>query len=152
MNGDNPCIALFDEGADVTCQAEAAVTGCRFVKISDPAQGPALGGLSSTSEGSNLVVSHCGAGEKAFGVSSYDADAGSKLYAVRGHKIVPVLIGAGGVSAGQKVMSDANGKAVAYDPPALSGNAEDLPDGPHILGIAVDDAAADAKGFIALSL
>lgn len=149
--GDNECIALYDSGDDVPVHAEAAVVGCRFVKISDPMQGPVLGGLSTTSEGSNIVVSHCGLGEQAFGVSSYDADAAGKLYAIRGNKIVPILAGAA-ISAGQQVQSDANGKAIPYDAPALSGNAEDLPAVPAILGIAVDDIADAAKGFIALSL
>lgn len=150
MKGDNECIALYDAAADVPVHAEAAVTGCRFIKVSDPQQGPALGGLSPTAEGSNIVVSHCGAGEKAFGVSSYDSPIGDKLYAVRGHKIVPVLAGAA-INAGDRVSSDANGKAIPFVMPASSGNAETLAI-PAVNGVAVDDIANGAKGFIALSL
>lgn len=136
--GDNECIPLYDAGDDVPVHAEAAVTGCRFLAISDPQQGPVLAGLSPTSEGSNIVVSHCGAGAKAFGVSSYDSPAGDKLYAIRGNKLVPVLAGAA-ITAGQQVESDANGKAI----PLNTGKAN---------GMAVDDIANGAVGFIAITV
>jgi hypothetical protein len=135
-DGDNECIAFFDAGADITATAEAAVSGKRFVVVSDPQPGPVLMGLSTTSEGSNIVVSHAAAGGPALGVSSYDAGVGKKLYVLRGKKVVPVKTGAA-VSAGAEVQSDATGQAI----PLAAGKA---------LGMAVDDAASGADCPIAL--
>lgn len=137
--GDNECIAFFDAGDDITVHAEAAITGKRFIKISDPQQGPLQAGLSTTSEGSNIVCSPCGAGEKPFGVAAYDTPIGDKTYAVRGNKCVPVTAGAA-ITAGQPVTSDATGRAIPFVMPASSGNAETLAI-PVICGVAVDDAS-----------
>lgn len=137
--GDNECIAFFDAGDDITVHAEEALTGKRFIMVSDPQQGPLQGGLSDTSEGSNIVCSICTAGEKAFGVAAYDTPIGDKTYAIRGNKCVPVTAGAA-INPGDPVVSDATGRAVPYAFPASSGNAETL-DVPIILGVAVDAAS-----------
>lgn len=134
--GDNECIAFFDAGADITAKAEAAVTGKRFVQVSDPQDGPALMGLSSTADGSNIVVSHATAAGAILGVSSYDAGVGERLYVLRGKKVVPVK-SAGPITAGQEVEVGANGQAVAL----ASGKA---------VGVAVDTCASGEDVPIAL--
>lgn len=134
--GDNECIAYFDAGEDITCRAEAAVTGKRFIAVSDPQDGPARMGLDTTASGGLIVVSHCGAGDKPLGVSSYDAGINERLYAIRGQKVVPVLAG-DNITAGQEVESDANGKAI----PLATGTPA---------GVAVDSASSGADCPIAL--
>jgi hypothetical protein len=135
-DGDNQCIAYYDDAKTLTAVAEAAVTGCRFVNVSDPQDGPAGMGLSSTSEGSNIKVSHAAADGPALGVSSYDAGVGKRLSVERGGQVVPVMAGAA-ITAGQRVEVGANGTAVPFN------------DGIAV-GIAIDDIANGAKGPIAL--
>lgn len=106
----NEAIAYYDAGEDITCHCEAAVTGKRFVAISDPMQA-GFAGLASTSAGGNPVVSPAGAGVKAFGVATYDAAIGAKVPVMRGHKVVPVTSGAA-ITAGAEVESDATGRAI----------------------------------------
>lgn len=144
----NECIPYFDAGEDVTAEAEADVTGKRFVAISDPQDGPANMGLDTTASGGNLQVSHCAAGAKPFGVASYDAAAGHRLYVIRGQKIVPVKAGAN-ITAGQEVAVGTNGQAIPFVPQALTGNAESLA-GPYACGVAVDSAASGADCPVAL--
>lgn len=132
----NECIPYFDAGEDVSVRAEAAVTGKRFVKVSDPQDGPANMGLDPAATGGRIVVSHCPAGEKPFGVASYDAAINGHLYAIRGQKIVPVTAGAS-ITAGQQVEVGTNGQAI----PLASGVA---------VGLAVDSAANGTDCPIAL--
>jgi hypothetical protein len=95
-------------GEDFSGHATAAVTGARFLAISgDRTSGP---GLSSTAEGANYRVAHCGAGLRAIGVSMYDAPINGKVGILAGG-IVPVLAGAA-ITAGQEVQSDATGQAI----------------------------------------
>jgi len=105
----NECLPYY-ESSDLTFEATAAVVGKRFVAPSGNRQsGP---GLSTTSEGGNYRMAHCGAGLRAAGVSGYDT-AINKKGVVEGQpgKIVPVTSGAA-IAAGQEVQSDAVGKAV----------------------------------------
>jgi hypothetical protein len=107
----NEKIAYYDPGDDISCIVEAAVTGGRFVKVSDPKK-IASQALANDTLGGNVVVSHCAAGEKAFGVSSYDQPAvGGHLGVARGHKVFPVEAGAA-MTAGDEVQSDATGRAI----------------------------------------
>jgi hypothetical protein len=104
----NDCIPYYKPGEDLPAAASAAITGKRFVKISGNRQsGP---GLSSTAEGSNYSVAQCVAGDKAIGVSMYDAPLNGKIGVVR-EGVVPVTSGAA-VTAGSEVQADANGKAI----------------------------------------
>jgi hypothetical protein len=106
----NEAIAYFDPGDDLSAQAEATVTGRRFVAISDPKQiGSAA--LANDTFGGNIVVSLAGAGAHAIGVATYDATAGQKVPVMRGHKVVPVEAGAA-MTAGDAVQSDATGRAI----------------------------------------
>lgn len=149
--GDNQAIAYYDPGTDISAFCEAAVTGMRFVKISDPKK-VASQALSSTADGGNIVVSPCGANERAFGVASYDSPIGDWCPIMRGHKVVPVTSGAA-LTAGDLVVSDATGRAVPYDAPALSGDAEDLPAVPFVCGQVLNSpTAAGQTAIVALDL
>jgi hypothetical protein len=132
----NECIPYFDAGEDISAEAEAAVTGKRFVDISDPQDGPANMGLDTTASGGLIQVSHAAAGGKVLGVASYDAAAGGRLYVIRGKKVLPVKAGAN-ITAGNAVEVGTNGQAI----PLASGIA---------VGIAVDSASSGADCPIAL--
>lgn len=110
----NEAIVAYDSGEDLTAYCEAAVTGKRFVAISDPKKVATLA-LSSAVDGGNIVVSPCGAGAKAVGISAYDAAQDAIVPVIRGHKVVVMTAGAA-VTAGDTVMSDSTGRAIKYDP------------------------------------
>lgn len=107
----NEAVAYYDPGDDLSCQASgSAVTGKRFVKVVGPKQ-VASQALANDTLGGNILVAHAGAGEKALGVSTYDAADGEKVPVARGHKVFPVEAG-GAVAAGAEVQSDATGRAI----------------------------------------
>ena len=110
MSPVNEAIAFYDPGDDLSCHCEAAVTGKRFVAVSDPKQAGSLG-LANDTLGGNIVVSPAGAGAAALGVATYDAALGAKVPVMRGHKVVPVEAGAA-MTAGDRVQSDASGRAI----------------------------------------
>lgn len=122
MSPVNESIAVYDPGDDLTCHCEAAVTGRRFVAVSDPKQAGSEG-LAANTLGGNVVVSPCGAGGRALGVASYDAAIGAKVPVMRGHKVVVVEAGAAAV-AGNPVMSDATGRAIPWVTAAGEANKE----------------------------
>jgi hypothetical protein len=152
----NECVAFYDAGEDVTCHVEAAVTGKKLVKISDPIQAGSAG-LSSTTTGGNPVVSPCGAGEQPFGVAAYDAAIGAKVPVIRGKKVLPLVSGAA-ITAGARVMSDSTGRVVTYVGTvdvAASGNAETLTVGAAAVPVGVilnSPGAADALAIVAIDI
>lgn len=118
------CTPFWDVADTLTCHAEAAVIGCRFVSIS----GPRVDG--------NPQVSHTAAGAEAFGVAARDKGAGEKVMVHRAPTIVaPVEVGATPLAAGDAVQSDAVGRAI----PLAAGKK---------LGIAMDDVAAGGFALI----
>lgn len=117
----------FEPGDNLTCRASAAVTGKRFVKISE-----------NSTDGDNLHVAHATAAGGAFGVSAYDADSTTTVPVIRGNKIVTVKAGAN-LSAGQDVEVGTAGVAVLLD------------EGVKV-GTCVRDAALNADALIALDL
>lgn len=84
-------------GDTVTCHAEAAVTGGRFVDIT----GPRVDG--------NYQVSHATAAGKKFGVAARNKAAGEKVMVVKRGIIGVTATGA--LTAGQEVEVGANGTA-----------------------------------------
>ena len=53
----NECIPYYEPGERITGHCETAVTGKRFVAVSDNIQsGP---GLNTGTAGGNIVISHC---------------------------------------------------------------------------------------------
>lgn len=112
-------------GDTITAHCEVAVTGRRFVSIS----GPTVDG--------NPQVSPTGAGLAALGVAARDKLTGEKVMVIGAPgTIVPVDAGAA-ITAGQKVQSDASGRAI----PLAAG---------VDLGLAVDDGANGATALVKL--
>lgn len=110
MSPVNECVPKYEPGSRITGHCEAAVTGKRFVDISDPRQsGP---GLSDTAEGGNIVVSPATADGKALGVASHDAAIGAKVTVILGG-VVPVTAD-GPITAGADVEVGATGKAKTF--------------------------------------
>lgn len=87
-------------GDTVTCHAEAAVTGGRFVAIT----GPRVDG--------NYQVSHATAAGAKFGVAARDKGAGDKVMVIK-RGIVGVTAAAA-ITAGQEVEVGANGQAAVF--------------------------------------
>jgi hypothetical protein len=141
----NEAIAYFDPGADLTCHCEAGVIGRRFVAVSDPKQ-VASAALANDTLGGNIVISLCGAGGRALGVATYDALANEKVPVARGTKVMPVEAGAA-LTAGDRVQSDATGRAITY-----AAGANPAAD-PAILGIVLNSpTAAGQVAIVALNL
>lgn len=119
----NECIPYYEPSATFTAKASGAVTGKRFVKPSanrtggggEGAAGATTIGVGLSTDLENLpVLKRTGAKEAAAGVAGSDAaDKGEfKVYG-RGHGTrLPITAGAE-VKAGEEVMSDAEGRAVA---------------------------------------
>jgi hypothetical protein len=98
-----------------------SVTGKRFIRSSgNRTSGPSVpaspaAGASDNYEGGNYQFSHVGTiGAAASGVSTWDAAQGEKVGCVM-EGICPVEAGAA-IPAGSAVMSDATGRAIAFDP------------------------------------
>lgn len=121
------CVPNFEPGQDPTCLANAAVTGCRFVRITPGVN--AVDGLAQ--------VDPCPAAAHAFGVAARDKLAGAAVMVYR-HGVVPVEAGAA-LAHGQRVESDATGRAI----PLAAGIA---------LGTVMADGALGAFPPIALEL
>lgn len=138
----NECIPYYSPGAEITTHnaSGSTITGKRLVKCS---AAPGTDG--------NVRVATAGVGDKADGVCLWDQVNGAKG-AMLSEGVVPITSGAA-VAAGDLLQSDSTGRVIPYDPPALSGNAEDLPTGPHIIGKAyttVGAAGSDVKVRLSL--
>lgn len=109
----------FKETGNISFRASAAVTGKRFLKVS----GNRTGGPGLSTDLENLVVcAQAGAGQVVVGVSKYDVaiDESGGMHGQPG-MIVPVNCGAD-ITAGAKVMSDANGRAIPWVTAASEAN------------------------------
>lgn len=106
---DNPCVALY-EGDDVTIKAASAITGKRFVDVTDT-KDAALGTTVGATH--DLIGAHAAAGTRAFGVSKYDQPTVGGVCGVHCKKgrIVPVTAGEA-IDAGEDVAVGTGGKAV----------------------------------------
>jgi hypothetical protein len=140
----NEAIAYYDNGEDLSCYANgAAVTGKRFVKVNGVKRVGSQA-LATDALGGNIPVVHCTAGAKALGVSTYDAADTEGVPVMRGHKVVPVESGAA-MTAGQKVMSDATGRAITWVTAASEANDD--------LGVVLNSpTAAGQTAIVALDL
>ena len=84
----NECVPLFGTGDVLTCHAEAAVVGKRFVGVTGVIQGGI--GVSEDITGGNIQVGAAGAAERNLGVAGNDAAAGEKVRVLRGHVVLPI--------------------------------------------------------------
>lgn len=150
-NGDNVCTPYYEPGTRITGKPTADVTGKRFVKISaDIESGPAL---STSTGGGNIKVAPCGAGQRAVGVAAYDASltSGETVPLINGPgTVVPITAGAGGVTAGDEISSDATGKAVTATAAENANPAIAATFGTKVLGLAFNTAIAGADVMVRL--
>lgn len=127
-------------GQDITGQATAAVTGKRFLRISG-ARTSKFNVLGTDASGDNYKVAHATAGGAVIGVSKYDQPTvNGKVGVARGGFCI-VTAGAA-ITAGQFIMSDANGQAVPWTSAASEAN--------YRAAYAVDDAANGTDAEVAL--
>jgi hypothetical protein len=128
-----------EPAATVTAKATAAVTGQRFVNVSGnrTGGGPA-GGLSADLANLIQVAQVGAAGANAIGVAAQDIASGA-IGKVHLRGVVTVESGAALV-AGQAVMSDALGRAVAYSPTGALSAASTA----HALAAAFSDTEVEA--------
>lgn len=146
--GDNAIVALFDDADDLTAAVTAAVGAGKFVKISASFQGGPLLDVSTVAgpltKGNLMQVAACVAGDKAIGVTKWDTVAADDVVGLySGNQIVPMVAGAN-VTAGNKVMSDANGLPVPWTSAASEAN--------NTNGIAVSTALSGATVYIKLKV
>lgn len=138
----NEVIPFKEDGHRLTVQANTAITGKRFIRpTANRVSGPGIPataqvGASDPVDGGNYLFGHCGAGQKAAGVSTWDAAVGEKTGCIR-HGVVPVTVGVAALAVGVEVQSDANGMAVVWD-----GTVAGRPNGQVMSGAA---AGADAE-------
>jgi hypothetical protein len=99
----NGMIPYFEPADRLSATATAAVVGKTFVAIS--------GNLASDN---TFQVATCAAYAKPFGVAEYNAATGQWVGVVR-EGVCPVTCGASALTAGEEVMSDASGNAIAWD-------------------------------------
>lgn len=145
--GDNPITPLFEPGQKITARITAAVTAGRFVKPSGNFEGGPLLDVSTPTgplTGGNLMkVATCGAGQQAIGVAGTDGAAdGDVIPVLNGPGLVVPMTAAGAITAGDKIMSDASGRATTWVTAASEAN--------NALGVAISGAADTATVYVRL--
>jgi Uncharacterized conserved protein (DUF2190) len=138
--GDNAILPLFTPADDVSAAVTAAINSGVFVKIGATMQAsPILDVSTPTSpltKGNLMVVSACGAGERAIGVTKWDTAAADDVVGLfTGNQVVPMLSGAA-ITAGAKVMANASGLPITWTSAASEAN--------NFLGIALNTVGAGA--------
>lgn len=133
----NECHPFIEDSGQprLTGHVATAVTGKRLVAITGRQAGP---GLNTSTGGGNFTIAPCGAGAPAAGVAAYDGAVGAKVPVIGAPgTVLPITAGTGGVTAGQRVESDATGKVI----PLATGAP---------IGICLVGAAANADAEIRL--
>lgn len=121
----NENVGVYEPGRDISGRAKTAVVGKRFLAIA------------GDRDSGNISVGHATAGERACGVSKYDAAVGDIVGVARGNSRVTYVTAGGALAAGDDVEVGADGKAVKHE----SGVA---------VGYAVTAAASGADAEISL--
>lgn len=101
-------IATYDPGADITCQATAALTGGRAVGVPSARNVGGPAGISDLGDGL-LNVGLPAAGGAIFGVASHDAIIGGRVNVMRPPKVVPMECSAA-VAIGAELMVGVDGR------------------------------------------
>lgn len=127
----NPAVPFWDEANTITCHAEAAVTGKRFVTVS----GPRVDGRPQVSHVAGAVAG------KPLGVSAYDVPADTAVSVYSSPGLVMPVRAAVALVAGQPVYSTADGSATNVAPVV----------GALIAGTVLDDAAIDDDAVVKLA-
>lgn len=136
--GDNPVIPLFEEGHRPSAAAAAAVFAGKFIKVgADIQHSPVLDPANPLVGGNLMQVVQCVAGDRAIGVSGWDAPTiGDVLPVICLPLVVPMVAGAA-VTFGNEVQSDAAGLPI----PLAAGKSN---------GLALNSAAGGAIVWVAL--
>lgn len=121
-------------------QATASITGGRFVSITANHAGPALNTATDGSQNPQVTMSSSGAAVR--GVAGFDV-ANDGIVTVFDSGTIPVEAG-GTIAAGAKVMSGANGVAVAWTSAASEANT--------CVGTCEDGAASGGYALIKLNI
>lgn len=137
--GDNAILPLFEPGRRPSAAVTAPVVAAKFVKVAADMQASPILNITSPLVGGNLIqVAQTVAGDRAFGVSVWDAAAAGDVVALmRAPMVVPMTAGAA-ITFGQQVQSDAAGNPI----PLAAGIAN---------GIACNSAANGATVWVALT-
>lgn len=107
-------VASYDPGADITCEANGAITGGRFVAVPVARNPGGPAGISDVGDGTLITAQ--GAivvGGPVFGVASHDAASGRKVNVMRTPKVVPVECSAA-IAIGAQVQSGADGRVATF--------------------------------------
>jgi Uncharacterized conserved protein (DUF2190) len=99
----NDAINSYEPNTEITCFAQAAVTGKRFVVISGNKLGAVPGTLDSTASGGNIQVSPAAANGRIFGVAAYDAAINTLVRVIRAPGVVTQVTAEASLTAGQEV-------------------------------------------------
>jgi hypothetical protein len=135
---DNAVIPLFEEGHRPSAAAAAAVFGGKFVKIGADMQASPILNVGTPLVGGNLMqVVQCVAGDRAIGVSGWDAPTIGDVVPIISIPIVVPMVAGAAVTFGQEVQSDAAGLPI----PLAAGKSN---------GIALNSAAGGAIVWVAL--
>lgn len=155
----NECVPIKVPGESITAQATATSGGKRFCKISAArvgggifggtskvtTAGPGYGANTLSTDTKDVVqIVVCGvAGEAALGVNGWDLATGDigKVYTKSHGNVLPIICGAN-LTAGQEVMTDANGAAIPWVIGSSPFNSK--------LGYALDAATSGADAEILL--
>jgi len=123
----NECIPYYEDGDELPCVANQAVTGKKFVQVCADREGTISAGstpppyttdvgLDLTASGGRIQVSPPngagaqGAGKRCLGVASWDAATGQEVTIKRGN-VLPVTCSAA-ITAGQEVEVAADGSVI----------------------------------------
>lgn len=118
----------YNDGSDITAQANAAVAGKTFAAIAGDMTAEGLLSVKPAATGGNTV-----------GVVKYDADTGEKVGVARGSSRVITVTAGGAITAGDEVAVGAGGKAVKAT------------EGAVVVGYAFDSVDAGADALVSLN-
>ncbi|PAY24654.1 DUF2190 domain-containing protein [Dietzia natronolimnaea] len=113
MTYNNPARDLYNDGSDITCRADAAVTGKTFAAVT----GPRVDNL--------ITIATAATGARAAGVIKYDAAADDLVGIARGSGRIITVTAGGAITAGDDVQVGTNGRAVTHTDGLVVGYAVD---------------------------
>ncbi|MGP9611112.1 DUF2190 domain-containing protein [Corynebacterium sp. AOP36-E1-14] len=118
----------YNDGSDITAEANAAVVGKTFAAVAGDMTAEGLLSVKPAATGNNTV-----------GVVKYDADTGEKVGLARGSSRVITVTAGGAITAGDEVAVGAGGKAVKATEGAVA------------VGYSVNTVKAGADALVSLN-
>lgn len=111
-------VATYDAGADITCEATAALTGGRCVGVPSARNAGGPAGISDTGDGLLKVGLPLAAG-LIFGVAAHDCPIGGRVDVLRAPKVVPIECSAA-IAIGAEVQAGTDGRVATFAPGAAA--------------------------------